>query len=235
MPPLSEPMEEKPKRRWLRFGIRTLFVITLVSACAIMLAFPRIWTGDFCRLTIDEFKFEEVDGIVHVRIVGDRVVSSGSGTSMNFMGSLASWAEGKTIRPWLPTWPRKERAAYEFQIDMSELGINEKELPSAVRVKSGMTFVAKSDNPAELTLLVTPNGRSHKALLKVVPPAKKSRHEAFHPTPLAPVLNPHAAGRGHDLLRVARLAGVDCAGAEGATSRDRSRHWSRRSLGGFSL
>jgi hypothetical protein len=174
----SKHSHDESTSSMVQFRIRTLFFFTLIAACAVVAVFPRILTGDYCRLTVDEVRFEEVGANGYLRIVGDFVVSSGSWVSIQPMsdniGSTIFADEERAFEPLLRTWPRTQRVSLTVHVDLNRLEIKPNELRAAVGIKPGMAFVARKDQPAEILLVKTRTGKTSEVHLALRLPVKRS-------------------------------------------------------------
>src|SRR5262245_14684301 len=90
--PQSDSRGTHPKRsapgmlnRRRQFGIRALLLLPLFVALALVVSFPKVITGDFCQLTIEEIRR---DGDAITVVARSRISSStGIGVTALRMGS----------------------------------------------------------------------------------------------------------------------------------------------------
>jgi len=139
-------------RAWprARFGLRTLLLLPVVVAAILLIAFPKLLTGDFVEATV--VSIENKNGTVHIEM--DARISSGTSQGATLYGGYFGTlvVSGKPRPDWtdiIPTWPRNETLLVSLGIrDNSAAAMGD---PTAMlSIRQGETFHVTPGHPFDL-------------------------------------------------------------------------------------
>jgi hypothetical protein len=146
------PESNRIPRAWprVRFRLRTLVLLPVVVAALLLIAFPKLLTGDFVKATV--VSIEHHDG--EVRIVMDARISRGTtqGATLygGYFGTLV--VSNKSRPDWtdiIPTWPRHETLLVNLGIrdnSAAEMG----DPTAMLTIQQGETFHVTPGHPFDL-------------------------------------------------------------------------------------
>lgn len=138
-------------RAWprVRFRLRTLLLLPVVAAAILLIAFPKLLTGDFVEATV--VSIENQNGRVHIEM--DAQISSGTtwGATLygGYFGPLT--VSSKSRSDWtdiIPTWPRHETLLIDLGIRLNSSSETSDPM-SMLAVKQGVTYRITASKPLE--------------------------------------------------------------------------------------
>jgi hypothetical protein len=141
------PIDNTRSRRRFRFRLRTFLLAPLIVVALLLIAFPKLITGDFVKATVRSI---ENDG-ASVRIEMDALISSGTGwgatlRSGAIFGTLGTG--GNSEPHWtqiIPTWPRRQSIIINLGLRKAPPGIHNGN--SILMIKQGTSYHVTTDKP----------------------------------------------------------------------------------------
>jgi hypothetical protein len=148
--------------------MRTLLLLPLLVAASLLVAFPKLVTGDFIDVTVDSV--DEVEQAITfgitIRSSNETGCALSHGTAMR-----GTWGDrissGENDKPLLPTWPTKEKREFYIGIKAAELpgALPIKDLKSIVRVEVGHTYRVTPGHPLTMAAVNRDSGKQCVCLL----------------------------------------------------------------------
>jgi hypothetical protein len=151
-------MTDTAEKRRFRYSLRALLIAPLAAAVLLVLYNPRIITGHFCYITIDQLEVTDTGGIF---VAYSRCCTPGTMVSLrlpNGGGSTAS--SGGAF-----TWYLRDSASGGGGVDLQRLGLDASDWHDAIKVEAGKTY--RLDLGEKLVLY------------SLLDPATGERHEAY--------------------------------------------------------
>jgi hypothetical protein len=151
-------MPPRVQKKRFRFSLRTMLLAPFAVAIVLVLVNPRIITGHFCYITIDQLRVTDGGGF---SIAYSRISTPGTIVSLCFPHGGASGATSGGAF----TWYVRGSASGGGGVDLGRLALEASDWHNAIKVEVGETY--RLDLGERLVLYSLPD------------PSAGKRHEAY--------------------------------------------------------
>jgi len=133
---------DQATRRWprVRFRLRTLLLLPVVVAALLLVAFPKLITGDFVKFRVASI--DESHGSVTIEM--DARVSSGTGWgATNELNGGGLGVSGRSQSHWthfIPTWPRHKTIIVNIRFNIDRLPPDTDILGDVLVIQRGTSY-----------------------------------------------------------------------------------------------
>lgn len=151
----------------VRFRLRTLLIAPLVVAALLLIAFPKLVTGDFLKVEVKSIEKSETG---YLRIELATTISSGTGWQADIGGgTLNSLAcSGQSWTRTIPTWPKRSSLTVTLGVSRDGLPPEMDDVQDVLTINVGDTYRLTPDQPLDLARVKGVNGTEETCRFEVV-------------------------------------------------------------------
>lgn len=162
----DEPITPTRGLKWprLRFGLRSLLLLPIVTTALLLLSFPKLLTGDYLEVTVKDV--QDDDG--RLRFDLETTMSSGTGFRLTYRDApIEGFHFEGDITNTIPTWSKRGPLMIRLIFQPDVLLRSTELVCDVATVKPGETFHVTPDHPLTLAILRLSNGAHVKCLLQI--------------------------------------------------------------------